>query len=184
MLLLLIVIIVLVYFYYKKTSITSFRHREPKEQYPFLVKELGKPDLIYSDTNGGIAKWHNVQFYENVMLLDELITNNETGKPEFLYANVKMEIPFSVLYHVLGLSRSVYYDRLTKELTVRSHSLPVIAAHVVLALLIAEDPNRREEYYKQLEPMTKQVLTDSTYYLNLNQQISEMILINHNKYSL
>jgi hypothetical protein len=119
---------------------------KPKERYPDVVKEFGKP-FVKNFKPQGLAIWNKSQLsdtpYTQIEIRDEEIPHN-CPKPhkDFLLATVPMNITDSAtLTRILGLSKSLWYDQLKQELTVRCHHMGANVATALLATQIALDQN-------------------------------------------
>lgn len=174
-------------------NINNFKNDKPRARFPDLVKEFGENYMLFTDSSGGIVRWEHPKFYESIMLLDESI---EHKKPEphcdFLYATIKVYIPQESLQYVLGLSESVYYDRLKSLLTVRCHFMGAIVSTMLLALLIAEEPSssgtrsvnyrtKYEHYYKKYGPLIMSSMKKERY-IEIEETLKGLIKENNEKY--
>lgn len=115
----------------------------PTKRYHELVQIYGKPKILVRG-KGGLAIWTKEQMvalekcYERIIIKDEYIPHGSPKKHyDFLYTVVKYHIPKSKLRSIIGLSDSVMYDQLKKELIVRCHFEGANKATILLVLKIA-----------------------------------------------
>ncbi len=120
---------------YNRNNINNFVNELPKERYPDLVKEFGEPD----NTEKGTIYWYNKKgLYNRVVLKDEAIQHcSPTKHYDFLYSTIPVYLPLSTVCQVLSISKSIYYDQLKRELTVRCHFTGANIATIYLALKVA-----------------------------------------------
>lgn len=123
-----------------KESVSQFVNSEPKSLFVRLVDEFGSPQIIINQ-KGGFAMWFPSKVYEDspyesVILKDEAVTRMEDGtmKKNFLYTTIIIDIPEIKLHDILSISKNVYYDRTSKEFTVRSDSI-TINKHILISIL-------------------------------------------------
>lgn len=123
-----------------KESVSQFVNNEPKSLFVRLVAEFGSPQIIINQ-KGGFAMWFPSKVYEDspyesVILKDEAVTRMEDGtmKKNFLYTTIIIDIPDYKLQDILTISKNVYYDRTSKEFTVRSDSITT-NKHILIAIL-------------------------------------------------
>ena len=110
-----------------KLSVSRFLNIEAKNAYQLLLDELGHPQIVVNQP-GGFVMWFPKQIksspYNSIILKDEQILHN-TPQPhyDFLYTTIAINIPEKELMTVLSVNKSLFYDRVTRELTVRCNSL-------------------------------------------------------------
>ena len=137
--LLAIAVFLLWFFVYRnvrtRSGIDQFTKKLPKERYPDLVAEFGKPD----DHANGIIYWYNKkELYNRIVLKDEEILHCKPAKHyDFLYSTISVYIPRDVVCEIMKISKSIYYDQLKRELTVRCHFTGANIATLYLALQVA-----------------------------------------------
>lgn len=109
-------------------SVSNFINEEPKYVYDDLVYELGQPHVCINQP-GGFAVWFPKHYDPsfpcvNIILKDERIEHKQPYLHyDFLYATIIVDVTDEQLERILKVCKSVYYDRGTRELTVRCNSL-------------------------------------------------------------
>jgi hypothetical protein len=163
-------------------DISQFKHGIVKKRYHDIVKEFGRPHVLFNKP-GGVAVWMNTDVYSTLLLMDESIEHNQP-KPhcDFLYGTVKVHIPDEILIKVLMLSKSVTYDRLKKELTARCHFSGAITATLYLALKIVNDHRNSQKYYDMYGPTIMSTMKSNCAYLDLKSQLKELVGANLKQY--
>ncbi len=132
---LLAIAVVVLWFFLYRNGINQFAKRLPKERYPDLVAEFGEPD----DYAKGIIYWYNKKgLYNSIILKDEEILHCKPAKHyDFLYSTISVYLPRDVVCEVIKISKSIYYDQLKRELTVRCHFTGANIATIYIALKVA-----------------------------------------------
>lgn len=150
-----------------KLTVSRFFNIEAKNAYPTLVKELGQPQIVVNQP-GGFVMWFPRQSdpsipFSNVILKDEQILHTIPHQHyDFLYTSVIINIPEKDLVSTLSVSKSLYYDRVTRELTIRCNSLAANKAII----------------YAVLQRLTNPVVWNASIAHNIEQQILESIINN------
>lgn len=116
----------------------------PVERFTDVVKIYGMPKVL-NKSKGGIAIWTKDQMKKKKSCYDEIYLKDESiphGKPkphaDFLYTVVTYPVPPNKLMDVLGISQSIMYDQLKKQIIARCHFLGANASTIVLAMRIAD----------------------------------------------
>lgn len=182
-----IVIFIIIYmlynYIYQKPRVNRFTHTLPKKRFDDVVREFGTPTYVYNAPDG-VAIWDSPDFFEKVMLVDESV-EHKSPKPhcDFLYSTVKVHIPVERLQNVLGLSQSIYYDRLKGHLTSRCHFMGANVATLLLALRIANDVDDMNiaGYYGSYGPTIMSTM-DETVYKKLYGELKQLVVENQTKY--
>ena len=109
----------------KEIHISNFINKDSKDCYTILLKKYKSPDVIYNKP-GGFVVWYPKQtdpksIFSSLMLKDESLTHLD--HKDFLYGTVIVELTDEQLNKIIPLSKSFFYDRGTKELTIRCNSL-------------------------------------------------------------
>lgn len=143
----------------------KWKNKSPQKRANQVYKMLGSPNMIWKDAGGSIvwkradpyfstanvAEDESDQVYLKIEIKDEMIPHLVPGPHnDWMYATIWLNIPSDRLASVLALSESVFYDRLTKELTVRCHFMAANIATLYLAKQIAlgeKDPNIAKQEY-------------------------------------
>jgi len=185
-----IVIIIIIYLSYKpvidkiinyNNPVSNFEHRLPKDRYPDVVNEFGKPTQIINQT-GGLIKWSNKDYFEEIVLKDESIEHMKPAPHcDFLYATINVYIPEDIVPIVMSLSKSVYYDNLKKELTARCHFMGANVSTLLLAMNIAND-SANVNMYKNKYKDTIMSTSNPTTYKELYDELGNIVISNQNKY--
>jgi hypothetical protein len=111
-----------------KSSVSRFLNTDSKNIYPSLVKELGQPQVVFNHA-GGFVMWYPKQYnpsipFSSVILKDEQISHSTPDQHyDFLYTTIIINIPEKDLFDILSINKSIFYDRVTRELSVRCNSL-------------------------------------------------------------
>lgn len=122
-----------------KDNVSQFVNTEPKSMFVRIVSEFGSPQIVINQ-KGGFAIWFPSKIFENspyesVILKDE---GSSESKNSFLYTTIIVDISDIKLQNILAICNvdrsSVYYDRTSKEFTVRSNSM-AMNKHVLIAIL-------------------------------------------------
>lgn len=123
-----------------KESVSQFSNSEPKSLFIKLVAEFGAPQIVINQ-KGGFAMWFPSKVYENspyesIILKDESETqsNDGTTKKNFVYTTIIIDIPEYKMNNIFTISKNVYYDRGSKEFTVRSGNM-IMNKHILLAVM-------------------------------------------------
>lgn len=173
----------------KKTGVEEvefkFKNLELKEIYNdlYAIHAYGPPDYMLNDKDGFFC-WKNVEegIFKKIELKDELIEHKEPEPHcDFLYLTVNIYIPEDQICNILKLSKSIIYDNLKKELTVRCGSMEAIIATLHLVLEILNNPGRgnlTSEYGNEI----KKVKGDKNTYIKYKQEVIKMIKENQNIY--
>ena len=124
----------------------------PAKRYRDLLEAYGEPHFLLRG-DGGMAIWTKDQVgskcFERIILKDERILHTNPKKHyDFLYTVVKVSIPQDKLMDILGLSQSIMYDQLKKELIVRCHFEKANKATILLVLKILHGELTLEEIKK------------------------------------
>lgn len=147
-----IIIIILVYRCIYYINQIKWHHDEPKQRLSETIKLYGKPSAIIN-ARGGMAYWHKPSYkhtnksykypntcYEWLMIKDEDIPHNyPVPHSDFFYGAVVIDIPDDKLLDVLLISKSMWYDRLTKQLIARCHVESAIATSLLLGVRVAKN---------------------------------------------
>lgn len=108
------------------------------QRYNDLRCILGEPNWMAPQECGNCGwncrtmRAHGLCF-SKIMIVDESIRNMEHC--ECLYVSINANIPDEYLDKVLGVSNSLFYDKLQQTLTARSHFIGACVATLYLALL-------------------------------------------------
>lgn len=159
-----IVIIILVLYLYVANR---WYHKEPKQRLSETIIKYGSPTTI-NNTRGGMAYWHKPSLkltsksdnypdtcYEWLMIKDEDIPHGYPAPhSDFFYGAVVIDIPNDKLLDVLLISKSMWYDRLTKQLIARCHFEEAIAGSLLLGVRVAKgrltlEEIERDDLYKK-----------------------------------
>lgn len=195
---LLVVVILLALIVYVAThrkgvseSVSQFSNPEPKSLFVRLVSEFDSPQIIINQ-KGGFAMWFPSKVYENcpyesVILKDEAVSRSNDGvmTKNFLYTTIIINIPHQKLQDILSISKNVYYDRTSKEFTVRSDSITT-NKHILIAVLkYLTDPSVTPQSAKNfLKSTWDENILDTTPFASttfsdqLDDDISSMINMN------
>lgn len=121
-----------------------WKNSEAEERLPDLIAEFGKPDWICKRA-GGFAIWSEKTLIGRgfplvrIEIHDEAIDHlDPEPHKDFLYMAYRMKIPEDKIEMVLGLSKSVYYDRLKNLLWARCHFSGATIATINEAIEIVE----------------------------------------------
>lgn len=156
-------------------DISEFKHGIVKKRYYDIVKEFGRPHVLFNKP-GGVAIWMNTDVYSTLLLMDESIQHDHPKTHcDFLYGTVKVHVPDEILIKVLMLSKSITYDRLKKELTARCHFSGAITATLYLALKIVNDHRNSQKYYDMYENTIMSTIKSNCVYLDLKKQLKELV---------
>lgn len=160
-------------------NVYKFKHKMPKKRYSDVVDEFGAPDFVQNKP-GGVAIWKQPDFFERIMLLDESI-KHKSPKPhcDFLYSTVKVHIPFDMLEDVLKLSKSVKYDQLKGELTVRCHTMK---ANIPTINLVMKIVNGEDNVHDEYGPLIMKTMNDKKFYTDLYLKTKNLVKQNQIKY--
>lgn len=180
--LILIIVILIVYYLFYYHGVDCFKHKLPRERYQDIVAEFGRPSFVIN-SSGGAAIWKNPDFYSKIMLKDESIQHKEP-KPhcDFLYSKIRVHLDDQVLSSILALSKSIYYDRLKKELTARCHFMGANVATLLLALKLAENPDKANEIYEQYDSSVLASM-DKEKYQEMVSELRKLVEENQKKYA-
>ena len=173
--LLIIAIALILYFFIPRAiTVNNFKYKLPKEMYPILVSELGKPDSVLN-VEGGHAIWTSKDYLLNITLKDEIIQHLKPDQHcDFLYVTIIVFIPDSTLIKVLELSDNLTYDRQKKQLTVRCNSLGWDIGTLYLAVKIATDVANAESYKSKFSETLLSTSNGDTY-KKLYDELSDLI---------
>ncbi len=170
------IVVVALFFLNRGFDVSSFVHKLPRERYSDLVAEFGEPD----DHAKGIVFWYNKKgMYNRIVLKDEEILHCQPAKHyDFLYASISVYIPRSMVCEILKISKSIYYDQLKRELTVRCHFTGANIATIYLALKVATgqltvNDIEAQDMYKDTIMVT---VDNKTYRDALEEEIRQMQL--------
>lgn len=165
-----------------KTTIYHFLYKYAALKYPDLIKEFGEP-MTFLDQPHGAVIWKGTDIFETIMLLDEAIGHMEPySHCDCVYATVRVHIPDNIVSIVLGLSKSINYDRLKKTLTVRCHSMPPCAATLWLAMNILENPAEADVIAKEYSN-TIHASELRLNYLTMKDELKKMVRNNQTMYN-
>jgi len=114
-----------------KENVSHFVNEEPKSLFVRLVAEFDSPQIVINQ-KGGFAMWFPSKVYENSPY--ESVILKDEGKNNFLYTTIIIDIPEHKLQDILQISKNVYYDRESKEFTVRSDNITT-NKHILIAVL-------------------------------------------------
>lgn len=175
------VVLVIIFLIGRKSDISNFKHVLPKKRYLDIVKEFGRPDLLINKS-GGLALWKNKDYFTKIILKDESIEHPKP-KPhcDFLYATINVYIPQGALCEILGLSQSIYYDSLKRELTARCHFMGANVATLYLAMKMLVDPDNIETYKTQYGPTIMSTMKKENY-TKMYSELKKMVDINKKMY--
>lgn len=126
----LILIILFVFVaYHREEPVSRFRNTECKRAYRSLVGEFGQPQVIVNHP-GGFVMWNPNEYdrsipFSTVILKDEQILHSPYNHYDFLYTTIIVDITESQLPQALSVNKNLYYDRVTRELTIRCNSIEV-----------------------------------------------------------
>lgn len=128
-----------------KTEWISTGEHNPSDRLYDLVNIYGPPTTI-DRNSGGLAIWtkdtlNRLGFcWRRIVLKDEQIPHsNPTPHSDFLYTTVDYTIPDNKIQEIMGLSDSIMYDQLKKQIIVRCHFEGANKATLVLAMRIADN---------------------------------------------
>ncbi len=154
-------------------------HTEPKQRLSETIVKYGKPTAIIN-ARGGMAYWHKPSLkpslkhtsksynypdtcYEWLMIKDEDIPHTyPVAHSDFFYGSVVIDIPDDKLLDVLLISKSMWYDRLTKQLIARCHFEEAIVGSLLLGVRVAKgtltlEAIERDDLYKKYMAWDKQL---------------------------
>lgn len=138
-------------------SYVSTEHRWRKcviNEYNKLVKRLGSPDYVNSNPKG-VSIWKKFSPcspFTRIMLIDEAVPQFIPYKHYgFLYVTINYEIDKEMIEPILSCSESVMYDKLKRELTVRSNSLE----NAMVWLILIHDINKEKISQSQIQDEIK-----------------------------
>ena len=176
LIILLVVAAIVVWFFFFRNSsdINTFSSKLPKERYPELVTEFGEPD----DHAKGLIMWYNKKgLYNRIVLKDEEIPHCKPAPHhDFLYSTIQVYLPRDVVCEVIKISKSIYYDQLKRELTVRCHFTGANIATIYIVLMVAsglltiDDINSQDLYKKTIMA----TMDNKEYRDNLENDIRQM----------
>ena len=132
----------------------------PVKRYADMVSVYGEPKILDS-APGGRAIWTKEQLtktcFDELVLRDESIAHKEPAPhKDFLYATITYEVSDKRLPDVLSLSKSIYYDKLKKQITARCHFMGANVSTLLLAVKLAKrkgnmnKAKKAEEYKKSI----------------------------------
>lgn len=164
-------------------GVSGFKHAAPRKRYPDLVKEFGEPDLVVNRP-GGVALWDDRDYWTSIMLVDESVEHKEP-KPhcDFLYSDINVYVPDDVLPQVLQLSKSIWYDRLKKQLTARCHFMGANVATLWLAMKIVRFPSQANEWSSQYGATIMSTMQSPAEFRRLYAELGDMVRANQDKYA-
>lgn len=133
-------------------SIENFKHTDIiQPEYNHILSEYSVPDKIINEPDG-IVIWYNRDNYKSIIIRDEVLINNSQN--EFLYTSIHIQIPHELLIILLKLNKSIYYDQLKQELTLRGHSLEYNSRILYYLIKIIKNP-KKLNYYINKNNLTK-----------------------------
>jgi len=176
--------ILIIIYYISINELNQFVNKIPQEKYIELKTEFGKPDHIINKKNG-YAVWNKRGHIEKLILKDELIIHKfPTSHFDFLYATIKIYIPDDILYEVLELNNTLYYDKLNHELTCRCNCMESIISTFYLTTHIIKNPEN-SEYYRSIYSSTiNSTKKDKEEYNRLNDGLKLYITENQDYYNI
>lgn len=143
----------------------------PRAEYVRLIHKLGKPHYINKNPKG-VAIWKRFPLcvpFERIMLIDESVVHYTPHRHcSFLYVTVKYEIDEEMIDEILSCSEAVMYDKLKRELTVRSNSLE----NAMTWLVLIHDVNKQILDHKQISSKIKELFQVS--YSNAEKNYSTL----------
>lgn len=158
----------------------------PKNEYKKLIKKLGKPYYVNNNPKG-VAIWKKFASdspFVRVMLIDETVIHYVPYKHYgFLYLTIKYEIDPRDLTILLSCSESFMYDKLKRELTVRSGSFEQGMTWLVLANDINTNKIAVEQIQDQIEIRMKRLYCDAEKNYNILQTIGDKYKMQDSDYS-
>ncbi len=116
-------------------------HAQPSARLADVVAEFGTPSVL--DTSpGGCAVWKSSQlistpFTEVVMKDEEIPHCCPMEHRDFLYASTCINLDAKTQQAMLGITQSVWYDRLSHTLTARCHFMGAAVATLLLVSQVA-----------------------------------------------
>jgi len=123
-----------------KESVSRFYHPEPKAMFTRLVSEFGHPQIMINQRKG-FAMWFPSKSnpkspYESIILKDEKVQRYDDGEiiNSFLYTTIIIDIPEERVADIVKISKYMYYDRESKELTVRGNTF-IGNKHILYAVV-------------------------------------------------
>jgi hypothetical protein len=131
-----------------------WKNKGPKKRLRDIINEFGEPDFICKRP-GGFARWtektltlRGFPLYEIWMFDEEIVHSYPEPHKDFLYMGYRIDIPEDKLQMVLGISKSVWYDRLKGVLWARCHFSGATIATLNEAIKIIEGTSTgsSEEY--------------------------------------
>jgi hypothetical protein len=157
----------------------------PKTAYCRLVKVLGKPHYINTNPKG-VSIWKKFTPdtpFTRVMLIDESVAQFIPYKHYgYLYVTINYEIDEKNIGDVLSCSESVMYDKLKKELTVRSNSLENSMVWLVLVHHINKGEIDVSQIREEIGKRTKLSYCNSQNNYNILQSIKDEYLLRNCDY--
>jgi hypothetical protein len=101
---------------------------------------------------------------------------------DFLYASIRVHIPDELLPTILSISKSIMYDRLKKELTVRCHFMGAIVATMWLVMTLVNNPDKINVIAKEFKNAVV-ASGQSHNYKKMHSELRKMIQDNQYRYA-
>ena len=167
-----------------KSTIYHFLHATAASKYPELVAAFGEPNILVDQPHGAAIWKGSSDIFESIMLLDEAVGHMEPfSHCDCVYATIRVHIPDNLLPLVLGISKSIYYDRLKKHLTVRCHSIHADVATLWLAMTLLNHSSDADVIAKEYESALRAASDKSANYYKMNTELSTMVHNNQTMYA-
>lgn len=107
----------------------------PRLAYHRTVKQFGRPSFLNHNSNG-VAVWKIFKDscpFTRIMIVDENVPHDKPMEHcDYFYGTIKYSIDTEMRLAVYDISKSVMYDSLKEELTVRCQSLEAVMATMIL----------------------------------------------------
>lgn len=103
---------------YHGMPVCKFRNENTKKIYKCISNEFGNPTVIINQ-QGGFVMWFPKKEYTTPY--SEILLKDEPG--DCLYTTIRLNLNEQDLNTVLSVNKNLFYNRKTKELTIRSNSM-------------------------------------------------------------
>jgi hypothetical protein len=125
-------------------AVYNFDNKRVSHEYPKIVGVFGYP-TVFEDRPNGFIMWDNVGVFKSIYIKDESVKHDDHC--DFVYATVSIHIPQFALDKIYDLSKSIMYDRLKNELTIRCGSLSQIVSYLAMVLEIVHNKKQTGDKY-------------------------------------